>query len=266
MNTPRVLVLSGYGLNCEEETKFAFELAGAQGKIIHVNDLIARPEQLNEYQILALPGGFSYGDDTGSGNAFANKLRNHLSEPLRKFIEQQTLVIGICNGFQILSNLGLVPAVNQDYFQPSVALTSNNSPRYLNRWVDLTSDSNSPWLRGVEALPLPIAHGEGKLFADEGILTELSRNQQVALRYTRGEVCDYLGLTSNPNGSAEDIAGITDPSGRVIGMMPHPERAVAFTQLPHWPLLADRLKRQEKPLPEQGPGLAIFNNAVKWFA
>lgn len=265
MIAARTLVLSGYGLNCEEETKFAFELGGGQADIIHVNDLIAAPELLEKYQILALPGGFSYGDDTGSGNAFANKLRHHLGDALHAFVARETLVIGICNGFQIIANLGLVPAMHQDYTRPAVALTTNDSSQYLDRWVDLKIAGKSPWFEGIEKLSLPIAHGEGKLFADKSVLAELVKNRQVALQYESGEICEYLDLPANPNGSVDDIAAITDTSGRILGMMPHPERAVTFTQLPHWPLAADQLRRNKKPLPQQGPGLALFKNAAGWF-
>ncbi len=265
MSTPKVIVLSGYGLNCEEETAFAFGLAGAKADIVHINDLIAQPARLNDYQIMALPGGFSYGDDTGSGNAYANKLRHHLGDALHEFVARETLLIGICNGFQIISNLGLVPATDKSYATPTVALTTNTNARYLDRWVDLKSDSQSPWLTGIGTLSLPIAHGEGKLFTDKAVLDALKANGQMALRYMKGEVCEYLDLPANPNGSLEDIAAITDLTGRILGMMPHPERAMFFTQLPHWPALADELRREEKPLPQSGPGLQLFKNAVEWF-
>ncbi len=265
MSTPKTIILSGYGLNCEEETQFAFGLAGAVADIVHINDLIADPKRLDDYQIMALPGGFSYGDDTGSGNAYANKLRHHLNEPLQKFIRRETLTIGICNGFQIISNLGLLPAIDQNYTTPTVALTSNTSARYLDRWVDLKTGGTSPWLAGITSLSLPIAHGEGKLFAEESILNTLSINNQIALKYQKGQVCEYLDLPSNPNGSMEDIAAITDSTGRILGMMPHPERAMFFTQLPNWPVLADNLRREGEPLPTDGPGLQLFKNAVDWF-
>lgn len=265
MAKPRMIVLAGYGLNCEEDTQFAFEQAGGAADIVHINDLIAAPERLAKYQAMALPGGFSFGDDTGSGNAYAARLRHHLSGPVRTFVEQKHLVIGICNGFQILSHLGLAPALNHDYTRRAVALTSNDNARYTARWVDLRVEHESPWLAGLKKLSLPIAHGEGKLFADDAVLQELNAKKLVALRYVRGEMCDYQDLPANPNGAAEDIAGITDESGRVLGLMPHPERAVAFTQLPNWPLTSQKLRRAGKPLPQDGPGLALFRNAVRYF-
>ncbi|HUC87359.1 MAG TPA: phosphoribosylformylglycinamidine synthase subunit PurQ [Candidatus Saccharimonadales bacterium] len=265
MATPRALVFSGYGLNCEAETKLAFEQAGGLADIIHINDLIASPKQLAAYQILAFPGGFSYGDDTGAGNAFATKLRHHLGESLSAFVQHDTLAIGICNGFQIIANLGLVPATNETYTQRSVALVANDSSRYVARWVDLQVESRSPWLAGITDLSLPIAHGEGKLVADPAMIARLKANRQIALRYVSGPVCEYADLPANPNGSTDDIAGITDETGRILGLMPHPERAVFFTQQPHWPILSEQLKRGGKPIPAPGPGVAIFRNAVNYF-
>jgi phosphoribosylformylglycinamidine synthase subunit PurQ / glutaminase len=262
---PRALILSGYGLNCEEETKFAFELAGGVADIVHINDLIASPTLLKSYQILAFPGGFSYGDDTGAGNAFANKLQHHVGRELTTFVGRDTLTIGICNGFQIISNLGLVPAIDNSYGKRSVALVHNDSARYLTRWVDLEVQHDSPWLAGLQHLSLPIAHGEGKLFADNDLIKKLIANKQVVLRYISGETCKYSGLPANPNGSIKDIAGITDETSRVLGLMPHPERALFFTHQPHWPILSEQLKRKGKPLPSEAAGAAIFRNAVNYF-
>src|SRR3989344_2907160 len=146
---PRALILSGYGLNCEAETQFAFELAGAGATIVHVDDLIAGQARLDHFQILVIPGGFSFGDDTGSGRAYANRLKNHLAEKLKKFVEADTLTIGICNGFQILTNAGLLPG----------ALLYNDLPRYLVRWVDLKVKNPGPWLASLKDIYLPIAHG-----------------------------------------------------------------------------------------------------------
>lgn len=265
MAAPRVLVLSGYGLNCEAETLFAFEQAGAVGDIVHINDLIDRPEQIDDYQIMALPGGFSFGDDTGSGKAFANRMRHHLGDRVHQFAALDNLVIGICNGFQIISQLGLVPAIDDKYGKQSVALTNNDSARYLDRWVDLKVENDSPWLAGIGQLSMPIAHGEGRLYADEAVLGEMRAKGLVALSYTKGEISSYLDLPANPNGSIEDIAGVTNQSGRILGLMPHPERAIAFTHQPHWPTLANDLRRKNKPLPTGGPGLQIFKNAINYF-
>ncbi len=257
MSKPLVTIFSGYGLNCEDETKAAFERAGAEASIIHINDIIAQPSLLKKAQILAFPGGFSYGDDTGSGKAYANRVQQHLGDAIRSFLERDTLMIGICNGFQILSSAGLVPG----------ALIANDSARFLCRWVDLKVEAgSSPWLYEIDSLSLPIAHGEGKYVADEKTLQRLRDDNAIALSYYRGPIADHFDLEGNPNGAVEDIAGVTSHNGRVLGLMPHPERAVRFTQLPHWTYVKEQLHREGAPIPEEGPGIAIFRNAVRYFA
>ncbi len=265
MKKPKALVLSGYGLNSEEETKFAFLRAGAKSDIVHINDLIIDPFKLNDYQILAFPGGFAYGDDTGAGNAFAHKVKNHLWEKLLKFIESDKLIIGICNGFQILVNLGLVPALGKKYGKREVALNSNKFGRYLVRWVDLQVENNSPWLFGISQISLPISHGEGNFLARREVLEKLKRKKMVALRYIKGEMCDWFGYETNPNGAQDDIAGITDETGRILGLMPHPERGQFFCQLPNWTYWADKYRRKGKLIPKDGPGIQIFKNSVRYF-
>jgi phosphoribosylformylglycinamidine synthase subunit PurQ / glutaminase len=262
---PRVIVLSGYGLNCEDETLFALEKAGGKGDIVHINDLIAKRKNLSNYQILAFPGGFSYGDDTGSGLAYANKLRNNLKDEYLKFMHRDTLAIGICNGFQIMVDLGLLPGYEGNNVQ-TVALTHNDSARYKVRWVDLKFNSNSPWTKDIDTLSLPIAHGEGKFYADNGILRFIEERNLVAARYVDGEICKYQCREANPNGSLNDIAGIVDESGRLMGMMPHPERAIDFTHRPDWTFLKEKYKREGKELPKDGPGLKMFQNGVNYFS
>lgn len=266
MIKPRTLIMSGYGLNCEEETKYAFELAGGMADIVHINDLIDGTKKMDAYQILAFPGGFSYGDDTGSGNAFANKVRNHFWSKIKAFIKKDKLVIGICNGFQILVNLGILPALDNKYGNREVALIHNDSARYTVRWVDLKIENKSPWLCGIDTISLPIAHGEGKLFCDEKILSLLKKKNLIAMKYATGEICNYQSLKANPNGSLENIAALTDESGRIFGLMPHPERAIFFTQLPHWPYLKEKYQREGKKLPKSGPGLQIFQNSINYFS
>ncbi|MFA6383295.1 MAG: phosphoribosylformylglycinamidine synthase I [Parcubacteria group bacterium] len=255
MRKPKVLILSGYGLNCEEETKFAFELAGAEGRIVHINDLIDGSVKLKNFQILAIPGGFSYGDDTGSGKAYANKIKNHLQKEINDFVKEDKLVIGICNGFQILTNLGLLPG----------ALNFNDSARYTDRWVDIKIEGESPWLVGIKTLSVPIAHGEGKYFTDKKTLAKLKKEKRITAKYFKGEICRYQDYPANPNGALEDIAGVLGAGGKILGMMPHPERAMFFTQLPNWPYLKEKYKREGKKIPIYGPGLKIFQNAVKYF-
>lgn len=266
MTKPKALVLTGYGINCDEETSFALERAGAESKLVHINDLIDNRKQLSLYQILAFPGGFSYGDDTGAGNALANKVRNHLWEELREFVEKDRLVIGICNGFQAMTNLGLLPAFDGRYGERQAALIHNDSARYIDRWVDLEFSGESPWVRGLSKMPLPIAHGEGKFYMenDRDKLLLLAKGL-VAVKYVHGEICRDQGLPANPNGAFNDIAGITDESGRILGLMPHPERAIDFTHLPNWTLQREQYKRAGKEMPREGPGIQIFKNGVSYF-
>lgn len=247
--------MSGYGLNCEEETKFAFERAGALADIVHINDLIAKPKMLAGYQILVFPGGFSYGDDTGSGKAYANKLKNHLARELETFVARDTLTIGICNGFQIITSLGLLPG----------ALTHNKSAQYIDRWVDLKSVGKSPWLTGLKNISLPIAHGEGRYIVDDKKYMEMKKNGEIAFIYTKGDMCHYQSLEANPNGAMHDIAGVLAKNGRILGMMPHPERGLFFHHRPDWPVQKEIAKRKGKKLPEDGPGFQLFKNAIAYF-
>jgi phosphoribosylformylglycinamidine synthase I len=247
---PKVIVLSGYGLNCEEETKFAFEKAGGLADIVHLNDLIASPKMLSEYDIMAFPGGFAYGDDTGSGKAYANKFKNHLANELKEFLSRDTLVIGICNGFQIITSLGILPG----------ALTFNDGGKYLDRWVDLRVAGKSPWLVGIKQISFPIAHGEGHYVIDSKSYSEMTRKKQIAFKYTKGEICKFQNLKANPNGSDYDIAGVLAYNGRVLGLMPHPERAMFFHHSPLWQNRKDTRKKGE-----MGAGIVLFENAVKYF-
>ncbi|MCR4325474.1 MAG: phosphoribosylformylglycinamidine synthase subunit PurQ [Patescibacteria group bacterium] len=252
---PHVLIFSGYGLNTEDETKTAFEIAGASADIIHINDVISRPSLLKKAQIAVVPGGFSYGDDTGGGKAYGNKLKQHLGDALKAFLERDTLMAGICNGFQILTSADILPG----------ALIANDSARYSCRWVDIEVQNDSPWLKDMTRFSVPIAHGEGKFYAPPELLKELWDSRAVALRYVRGETSEYFELPYNPNGSLEDIAGVSAHGGRVLGLMPHPERAVSFTQLPHWTALRESYLRAGLDIPHEGPGLQIFKNAVNYF-
>jgi phosphoribosylformylglycinamidine synthase I len=263
---PKILVIAGYGLNCEEETKYAFDQAGGNTDIIHINDISDNAKRLHQYQILAIPGGFSYGDDTGSGNAFAYKLKNHLWNDLVKFIRNDHLVIGICNGCQVLVNLGLVPAIHNAYGKQDVALLTNDSARYTVRWTDLKVENDSPWLTGIKTLSLPIAHGEGKFYADSTVLKKLNVEKLISLRYVEGDIYSFSHLPVNPTGTMDNIAAITDSSKRILGIMPHPERAINFNQLPNWPLLKEKFVRANMEIPKFGPGFKIFKNAVAYFA
>lgn len=266
MVKPKVLILSGYGLNCEEEEAFAFDSAGGQSKIVHVNDIISRKVKMSDFQILVFPGGFSYGDDTGAGKAYANKIRDNLWEDLQKFISGDKLVIGFCNGFQIMANLGLIPSLNLEYGSRQIALQYNKNARYINRWVDLESGGKeTPWLSGIKTFSCPIAHGEGRLYADSEILREINNKGLAVLKYYEGDICKYQDLEANPNGSIENIAGVIDETGKIFGLMPHPERALFFNQRPDAPLLKEKFKRGGVKIPNEGPGLQVFKNGVNYF-
>ncbi|MCL4364419.1 phosphoribosylformylglycinamidine synthase subunit PurQ [Patescibacteria group bacterium] len=266
MGKPKVIVFSGYGLNSEEETAYAFEVSGGKADVVHINDLIGKKYRLSDYQIAAIPGGFAYGDDTGAGNGYANRLKNHLWPDIIKFIEDGKLVIGICNGFQILVNLGLLPALKMRYGTREMGLMPNKIPRYTVRFVDLKCESHqSPWLKGITSLSIPVSNGEGKLYASPDVLAQINKRHLVAFRYYKGEMCRYLGLPASPNGSIDDIAGVVDETGRILGLMPHPERAMFFNQLPNWPYLKEKCLRSGEKLPVWGPGLKVFQNGIKYF-
>lgn len=264
---PKVIIFSGYGLNSEEETKYAFQVAGAKEvDIVHINDLIDGIYNLNDYDIAAFPGGFAYGDDTGSGNAYANKLKNHLWGEIEKFVNRDTLTIGICNGFQIIVNLGLLPALEYKFGNRQVALLHNAQARYIDRWVDLKISNNSPWLKDIKTFSTAISHGEGRFYASPDVLKKLKKQNLIALKYYKGEICEYQNLLANPTGTLEDIAGITNESGKILGLMPHPERGMLFTHRPNWTFLKEKYKREGKKIPEFADGIKIFKNAVSYFS
>ncbi|MEI6221529.1 MAG: phosphoribosylformylglycinamidine synthase I [bacterium] len=267
MTKPKVLVLTGYGINCEEETAFVFNKVGGQSAICHVNDLIEAPSKLNEYQILALPGGFSYGDDTGSGNALANRLRNKLNDAIQEFINRDSLILGTCNGCQVAANLGIIPGFDDNYENRLIAFTHNASARYEDRWVHLKVEkTNCIFTRDLDSLYVPIAHGEGNFTTAPEVLKKLEQNNQVVVRYAKPDgALAQQQFPHNPNGSINDIAGLCDPTGRIFGLMPHPERAIFFTNRPDWPLLKEQLKRQGKEIPDFAEPLKIFENAVSYF-
>ncbi len=266
MVKPNVLVLTGYGINCDEETQYAFEKAGAKANIVHINDIIDRKKKIGDYQIFMLPGGFSYGDDLRAGVALANRIRNNLWEELREFIAQDKLVLGICNGFQVLTNLGLLPALNEKYGSRQAALLHNTSARYIDRWVDIRFENSGPWTTGIRTMRAPIAHGEGRFYSEPVALRRLNEKNMICARYVYGEMCEHFSLPANPNGSIEDIAGITDESQRILGLMPHPERAIDFTHLPNWTLIKETYRRKGRELPLEGDGLQLFKNGVRYFS
>ncbi len=269
--TIRALVLTGFGLNCDLETAHALELAGAEAVRVHINALIDGSARLDDYQILAFGGGFSWGDDHGAGVLQAVRLRTNIGDQLRAFVERERLVIGICNGFQTLVNLGLLPGFNGDYQTRSVALTWNDCGNFRDDWVTLKIDPQSPcvFTRGLEVLDLPIRHGEGKFYATPEVIANLERHHQIAACYAKPDGTPADGVfPHNPNGSLEDIAAICDPTGRVFGLMPHPEAYNHWTNHPLWTRQADARRRKgQSALPEGvTPGIQMFCNAVAYLS
>ncbi len=258
MATPRVIVLTGFGINCDYETEDAFNRAGGLAMRVHVNELIAKPSLLEDYQVMAVPGGFSFGDDLGSGKVLANKLKYRFVDALLEFLRADKLVMGICNGFQVLVQLGLLPGGVDHGLSQNATVTFNDSGKFEDRWVTLEADPASPcvFTRGMEWLELPVRHGEGKFFCVSDLLQQIKDNHQAPLRYTNPDRGRPASYPFNPNGSLDDIAGICDPSGRVFGLMPHPE---AFTSCLHHP----RWTREQ--MDEPGQGLGFFQNAVRYY-
>jgi phosphoribosylformylglycinamidine synthase len=250
----RVAVLRTAGTNCDAETAYAFEKAGAVAERVHVNRFVEGKRRLGRYHILALPGGFSYGDDIASGALLANEMRCLLADALRGFVDDGKLVLGICNGFQVLAKSGLLPGLRRR--RTEVTLTFNDSGRFEDRWVRLRAESSlCAFVRRGEDLYLPVAHGEGKFVAEECVLEELNAKDMVVFRYVNAHGETGAGYPGNPNGSAQDIAGICDPTGRIFGLMPHPERHVEGTQHPQWTRRGRR---------DEGEGMRLFRNAVRF--
>ncbi len=270
---PKALVLTGYGLNCDYETDFSLRLAGAESHRVHINELIC-PEgsksdiRLEDFHILVFGGGFSWADDHGAGVIMASKLRNHMGEQIEHFIASGKLVIGICNGFQALVNLGLLPAFNHKHTQRRVALTYNDIGNFIDTWVNLRVNQQTPcvFTKGISFLELPVRHGEGKFYASDGDIAQLFENNQVVLQYADKNGKEARGKWPlNPNGSLKDIAGICDPTGRIFGLMPHPEAFNHYTNHPDWTRKKGALLREGKSImAEEGDGIRIFRNAVEY--
>jgi phosphoribosylformylglycinamidine synthase len=282
---PRILILRAPGTNCDGETAYAFSRAGGQAEILHVHRVLEAPRLLNDFQVLCVPGGFSYGDDIASGRIFGVQLQHHLADALRQFKSAGKLILGICNGFQVLAKCGLL---TDDVSLPGtgVTLAWNTSRKFEDRWVNLAVDpGNCIVLAGISQMYLPVAHGEGRFFpGDEAVGAELKRRGQLPLRYIPSVDCPQqraggvaatatgganvtansnatnfdqpVAYPENPNGSIANVAGMCDETGRVFGLMPHPERHIDPTQHPRW-------TRGEAG--ETGDGLRLFQNAVQFF-
>ena len=268
MATPKACVLRAPGTNSDYETVEAFKRAGADAERLHVGRLMESPESLLDYQILCVPGGFSFGDDVGAGVLFADELTHHLGDVLKRFLAADTLTLGICNGFQVLLKAGVLPG-GAESFPPTgpreMTLTWNTSGRYDARWVVLkTVNPNNVFLRGIDTIAVPMAHAEGRLVLGEGAdLAAMHEAGQVAVVYRNPDDSAEFSPTEqvlnpplNPNGSVGNVAGLSSPDGRVLGLMPHPERFIDATQHPQWTRLGLR---------GEGEGMRFFRNAVEYF-
>ena len=258
---PKVLILRTAGTNCDAETDVAFQLAGAETALVHIQHLISGKTNLSDFQILAIPGGFSYGDDIAAGILLAVEMRHKLRTALEQFVTDNKLIIGICNGFQVLVRTGLLPGTENgnSAITQRATLAMNTSAKFECRWVELdTQQSPCVFTKGIKpSLYLPVAHAEGRFTAPPDVLNELESNNQVVFRYGNSSEpsADKTGYPQNPNGSDADIAGICDKTGRIFGLMPHPERFLTKWNHPRW---------TREDLPEEGDGLAIFKNAVDY--
>jgi len=261
----KAIVLTGNGTNCEMEMAHACKMAGADtADIVHISELLYGRKRLDDYALLNLPGGFLDGDDLGSAKAGANRFLNariqetheFLFDHLMKFIRGGKLILGVCNGFQLMIKLGLLPALNARYAKQSATLTHNDSGRFEDRWVYLKADTQSPcvYTKGADFLYLPVRHGEGKFIPQNDlILGQMEKKNLCAMRYCRSDGRPSMNYPDNPNGSIHAIAGICDESGRLFGLMPHPEAYLCRTNHPRW---------TRETLPREGQGLLLFRNAV----
>jgi len=261
----RSLVITGFGLNCEAETAHALKRAGASVDLVHLNDIIAGKRSLSEFSLVALIGGFSFGDHIAAGKVYANRLKFKLADQLREFIEKGNLMIGICNGFQTMAKLGILPGLDGDYASQRFTLAANDSGVFRNDWVRVSVDGRSPCIftRGIETIDLPIRHGEGKFFMrDEDLLRSMDELGLLTLRYVDPATDEpTMEFPHNPNGSLASVAGVCDPTGRIFGLMPHPEAFWSPLNHPQWPDL-----EIDDALPEEGYGMKFFRNAVEFLA
>jgi phosphoribosylformylglycinamidine synthase len=257
MAKARALVLRAAGTNCDYETQYAFQKVGAEAPLVHVNRLLEDPQMLRDFHILCIPGGFTYGDDIAAGKILANQLIHNLSEEVQEFVAREKLILGICNGFQVLVKMGVLPGFSGMGSQDAT-LTFNDSNRFEDRWVYLSCASGrSVFIEEGDVIYLPVAHAEGKFVPeDDAILERLREEKQIVFQYVddKGKLAGY---PHNPNGSVANIAGICDSTGRILGMMPHPERYVEPYTHPRW---------TREGLKEEGDGLRIFRNAVNYFS
>jgi len=263
----KVLVLTGFGINCEEETAAAYQLAGATADIVHFNEILIKGYSIHNYDILHFPGGFSFGDDLSSGKVMANKIRykklpngSTLLDEIKKFLQNGKYIMGICNGFQMLVRLGLLPNSNLQ-FEQQATLAHNDSAKYEDRWVycQVNKMSNTPFLTGIDLLALPVRHGEGKLLFGSDTMRQIVKTKALnCLSYCLEDGSPATAYPNNPNGAELNCAALCDPTGQVFGLMPHPEAFLSLYNHPNW----GQLKRKQPNISEEGAGLKIFKNIV----
>jgi len=256
MASVRVLVLRAAGINCDEETMHCWKLAGATPTLMHLNHLCANPRALEDYQIVTFPGGFSYGDDISAGQIFALRIITDLLEPMRRLVARGGGILGICNGFQVLIKMGLLPGGEPQ--RRDVTITWNEPPRFTARWVRLRVETDRcPFLTGGDTMEMPVENAEGRIVvADRAVAERLERENRIAVRYVDRDGRSDV-YPANPNGSVSGIAGLCDATGRVFGLMPHPDRHFARTHHPGW------TRRQSDQTPD---GLNVFTNAVRYWS
>jgi len=257
MKQVKTIVLRVEGTNCDEETVIAFERAGSKVDLVHINELKRREKSLEDYQIFCIPGGFMYGDDIAAGKILAVHLKYKLSKELKKFVEEGKLLIGICNGFQAIVKVGLLPALEGIMKKQEATLAFNDSGYFQDRWIYLKNENKGkcPISKGIkDIIYIPVNHAEGKFVADRDVIKRLEENDQIVFKYVDPDG-NYAGFPWNPNGSMDNIAGICNSEGNVFGLMPHPEKFIHKWMHPYW----TRLK-----LEEEGDGFRIFKNAVEF--
>jgi phosphoribosylformylglycinamidine synthase len=255
MKEVRTIILRVQGTNCDEEAVIAFEKAGSKVDLIHINELIRKEKSLEDYQIFCIPGGFTYGDDIAAGKIYSVLLKYKISKDVKKFVEEGKLVLGICNGFQVLVKAGLLPALQGTMKKQEATLAFNDCGYFQDRWVYLKHENKGKcvFTKGIKSMVyVPVNHGEGKFFTSKDVIKKLEDNDQIVFKYVNPDG-NYAGFPWNPNGSMDSIAGICNPEGNVFGLMPHPEKFIHKWTHPYW----TRLK-----LEEEGDGFAIFKNAV----
>ena len=268
MKNVKALIITGFGINCEEEMAAAYRLAGAEAEIVHLNDIFSEKKSIHDYDIMNFPGGFSFGDDLGSGKVLSNKMKfkklksgKLFFNDIKDFLNKGKFVFGVCNGFQFLVKMGLLPNIGNDFDQ-QVTLTGNNSGKYEDRWVHIKVNENSktPFLKGIQKLFVPVRHGEGKMIFKNKEMMEIVRQKNLnCLTYCDEDGNETDEYPLNPNGSDLNCAGLTNETGRVFGLMPHPEAFLSLYNHPNW----GQLKRENPDISEDGEGLQIFMNIVE---